>query len=306
MTTKLRFVLATFSVCAAIPLLAMVLPAAAQDFDEVEIRRIDLGGGLAMLMGAGGNIGVSAGPDGVFLIDDQYAPLSEKIRAAVTEISDRPIRFVVNTHWHSDHTGGNEAFGDAGAVIVAHDNVRRRMSVDQVSTVWSRTVPASPAGALPVITFAESVSFHLNGQEVHVVHVGPAHTDGDAIVHWPAADVIHTGDVFVNGLYPFVDLDSGGDLDGMITALDEIRTLVDADTRIIPGHGPLGMRSDLDHSLAMLKTVRQRVAEQIAAGQSVDAVLAAKPTAEFDAEFGNGFLEPEQFVRFVYASLSQK
>jgi glyoxylase-like metal-dependent hydrolase (beta-lactamase superfamily II) len=165
-----------------------------------------------MLVGSGGNIGVSSGPDGVFVIDDQYAPLTEKIVAAIRGFSDRPIRFVVNTHWHSDHVGGNENLGKMGALIVAHDNVRERMSVEQVMEVFGRTVPPSPDQALPVVTFGEAVTFHLNGDELYVFHVPHAHTDGDAIIHFRKANVVHMGDTFFNGLYPFIDLGSAGNV----------------------------------------------------------------------------------------------
>lgn len=288
----------------AIVLVGLVSGAArSQDFSQVEIRRIDLAPGVAMLTGQGGNIGVSAGPDGVVLVDDQYAPLTEKITAAVAEMSDRPVRFVVNTHWHSDHTGGNENFGKLGAVLVAHDNVRARLSVDQVMEAFGRTVPASPPGALPVVTFADSVRFHLNGDTVHVFHVDPAHTDGDSIVRWENANVFHAGDAFLNGMYPFVDLSSGGDIDGIIAAGERLLALTNAQSRIIPGHGPLARRADLEDWVAMLKAVRGRVADGIAAGSSVEEVIATQPTAEFDARYGQGFIDPERFVRFTYASL---
>ena len=276
---------------------------AAQDFDAVEIQRTDLGGGVAMLAGAGGNIGLSSGPAGVVLIDDQFAPLTEKIRVAVAEVSDEPIRFVINTHWHSDHTGGNEKLASAGAVVLAHDNVRRRMSVEQVMEAFGRTVPAAPVGALPVVTFPDSVRLHLNGDELHVFHVGAAHTDGDAMVHFVKANVIHTGDVFVKGMYPFVDRSSGGAIDGIIAGVERVLALADEETRIIPGHGAVAKREDVVRFLEVVKDVRGRIAAQIAEGMSLGEVLAAKPTAAWDAEWGQGFIDPERFTRFVYQSL---
>ena len=276
---------------------------AAQDFDAVKIQRTDLGGGVAMLAGAGGNIGLSSGPAGVVLIDDQFAPLTEKIRVAVAEVSDEPIRFVINTHWHSDHTGGNEKLASAGAVVLAHDNVRRRMSVEQVMEAFGRTVPAAPVGALPVVTFPDSVRLHLNGDELHVFHVGAAHTDGDAMVHFVKANVIHTGDVFVKGMYPFVDRSSGGAIDGIIAGVERVLALADEETRIIPGHGAVAKREDVVRFLEVVKDVRGRIAAQIAEGMSLGEVLAAKPTAAWDAEWGQGFIDPERFTRFVYKSL---
>ena len=206
------------------PLLVVSILAAAaspilaqdRDFASVEIASKPIRGGIYLLTGRGGNMAVSAGEDGVFLVDDQYAPLTEKITAAIRQIQDEPVRFVVNTHWHGDHTGGNENLGEAGAVIVAHGNVRLRLSVEQFQKMRERTIPASPEGALPVITFTDAVTFYLNGESVHVFHVPPAHTDGDSVVHFQGADVLHAGDIFFNGTYPFIDIDSGGSIEGMI------------------------------------------------------------------------------------------
>ncbi|MCP4249053.1 MAG: MBL fold metallo-hydrolase, partial [bacterium] len=210
-------------------------PAGAQDLEDVEIETTKVAENLYMLVGAGGNIGLSVGPDGAFLIDDQFAPLTEKITAAIKAVTEAPIRFVVNTHWHFDHTGGNENLGKAGAVIVAHENVRRRMSTEQFIAAFDRRVPASPPGALPVITFADAVTFHLNGDELHVFHVAPAHTDGDSIVHFRKANVLHLGDTFFDGMYPFIDVSAGGSIAGMIEAVDRALKLCDDKTKIIPG-----------------------------------------------------------------------
>jgi cyclase len=223
-------------------------PAAAQqDFSKVEVKAEKVADGLWMLTGAGGNIGVSAGPDGVFLVDDQYAPLTDKIKAAVATVSDKPVRFVLNTHWHGDHVGGNENLGKDGAVLVAHENVRKRMSKEQFIKLFNRTVPASPAAALPLVTFAESLSFHLNGEDVDAIHVPPAHTDGDVIVFFRKVNVIHAGDTLFNGMYPVVDLSSGGSVDGMIGAADRILAVADAEgarAREVRG-GPPGQRASV-------------------------------------------------------------
>ena len=201
-------------------LILLSAPAAAQqqpDWNAVEIRVERIAPGVAVLFGRGGNISLSYGDDGNVLIDDQYAPLTERILAAVRSVDPDPVRFVVNTHWHGDHTGGNENVGRAGAVIVAHHNVRRRMSMDQV--VRGNAVPASPAGALPIVTFSDDLTFHLNGDDIRVHHVEHAHTDGDSLVHWTRANVLHMGDTFFNGMLPFIDLDSGGSIDGLLDAL---------------------------------------------------------------------------------------
>jgi glyoxylase-like metal-dependent hydrolase (beta-lactamase superfamily II) len=293
------------SSCLAVALISLPVGVlhAQQDFSKVEVTSTKLGEGVYVLFGAGGNIGVSSGSDGVVLIDDQYAPLSRKIRAAVALISDKPIRFVLNTHWHGDHSGGNENLAGSGALIVAHENVRKRMSVEQFLEAFGQKVPASPALALPVVTYAESVSLNLNGDELQAFHVPPAHTDGDSIVHFRKANVIHMGDTFFNGLYPFIDASTGGSLEGMIGAADKVLGLANDSTQIIPGHGPMAKKADLKAFRDMLASVRDKVKPLVAAGKTLAEVQAAKPTLAFDATWGGGFLKPEQFVAVAYASL---
>jgi len=293
------------SSCLAVALIALPVGVlhAQQDFSKVEVTSTKLGEGVYVLFGAGGNIGVSSGSDGVVLIDDQYAPLSRKIRAAVALISDKPIRFVLNTHWHGDHSGGNENLAGSGALIVAHENVRKRMSVEQFLEAFGQKVPASPALALPVVTYAESVSLNLNGDELQAFHVPPAHTDGDSIVHFRKANVIHMGDTFFNGLYPFIDASTGGSLEGMIAAADKVLGLANDSTQIIPGHGPMAKKADLKAYRDMLAGVRDKMKPLVAAGKTLAEVQAAKPTLAFDATWGGGFLKPEQFVAVAYASL---
>jgi len=288
-------------------LAAVLVAAAAQaqtpDYSKVEIKAQHVAGSVYMLTGAGGNIGVSAGDDGVVLIDDQFAPLSDKIKAAVAAISSRPIRFLINTHWHGDHTGGNENFAKSGILIVAQENVRKRLSAGQVNELFDRTVPAAPAGALPVVTFTDAIAFHLNGDDADAVHVPPAHTDGDAYVHFRKADVVHTGDLFFNGTYPVIDVPSGGSFAGLIAAADRLLQVIGPDTKLIPGHGPLGTPADLRAYRDMLAQVRERVAPMVKAGKTADEVIAAKPTADLDAKWGQGYMTPARFLRAVHMSL---
>jgi glyoxylase-like metal-dependent hydrolase (beta-lactamase superfamily II) len=284
-------------------LVCAAAPAAAQE-DTVEIRRIEVAPGVHMLVGRGGNIGVSSGPDGLALIDDQFAPQSDDILAALAGLSPEPLRFVLNTHWHGDHTGGNENMAGRGAVIVAHDAVRRRMSTEQLMAAFDRTVPASPKAALPVVTFGAELTLHWNGDEIHAFHVANAHTDGDAVVHFRGANVIHAGDVYFAGRYPFIDLGSGGSIDGLIAAVDRVIELADRRTKIIPGHGELSNRRELADYRAMLARARERVRKAVADGQGVEALVAARPLADLDADWGGGFVETDDFVRTLHASLA--
>ncbi len=285
--------------------IAVAAPAAAQqqDFSQVEIKAEKVAENLYMLTGRGGNIGLSVGKSGAFLIDDQFAPLSDKILAAVKAITPDPVRFVVNTHWHFDHTGGNENLGKSGAFVVAHDNVRKRMSTDQFIETLQMKFPPSPETALPVVTFADAVTFHWNAEEIRVYHVPPGHTDGDSIVHFVKADVVHMGDLFMNGFYPFIDTSSGGRVDGVIGAADRVLAAASDKTRIIPGHGALATKADLQAFRDTVKTLRDRIAKLKAEGKTKDAVIAAKPTADYDAKWGQGFMKPDVFTGLVFDSL---
>ena len=288
-------------------LAASAMPAHAQrDFSKVEIEPKPVADNLYMLTGAGGNMALFTGDDGAFMVDDQFAPLSEKILAAVGELTDKPLRFVINTHWHGDHTGGNENMGKAGALIVAHENVRKRMSSEQFTKLWNRTTPPSPAGALPVITFTDATTFHWNGDEVRVQHVGPAHTDGDSIIIFKNANVIHMGDTFFNGSYPYVDLSAGGSVDGVIANAARVLEMADDQTRIIPGHGPLSDKKELQQYHDLLVRLRNKIKTLVDAGNSKEQVIAARPTREFDEHYGQGFMKPDIWTGIVYDSLKQQ
>jgi len=278
----------------------------AQIAEDVVVEATRVAGNVFMITGRGGNIGLCVGDDGAFLIDDQYAPLTKQILATVAELTPEPVRFVVNTHWHGDHTGGNENLGEVGAIIVAHENVRKRLSTEQFMAAFDRTVPAAPEGALPVITFNDSVTFHWNDEQLHVIHVKPAHTDGDAIIHFREANVIHVGDVYFNGMYPFIDVSAGGRIAGMIEAVDSVLEMADDRTKLIPGHGELSGVTELRAYRAMLRTVHDRVQKLIADGRSRDDVIAAKPTRDLDAQWGRGFMKPDQWVGIVYDSMANQ
>ena len=277
---------------------------AQQNFDQVQIQTEKLAEGVYMLTGSGGNIGVCAGEDGVLMIDSQYAALTDKIRAAIAAISDKPIRFLISTHWHGDHVGGNENLAKAGAVIFSHENVRKRLSVNQ--SILGNEVPASPKAALPVVTFTQGMTFHLNGHEIELFHISYAHTDGDVVVHFPKPDVLHMGDIYFEGMYPFIDVAAGGSIDGMIRAVDQVLAMIDGNTKIIPGHGPLSNKEKLQAYRDMLAAIRERVAQHIKEGKSLEEVLAAKPTQEFEAAMGQGFMNAERFVGIVYNSLKKE
>ncbi len=291
----MRLILTASLLLAAAPALAHQPPPPG----EIRVERI--APGVAVLFGRGGNIGISYGDDGSILIDDQYAPATARVVAAVATLDPDPIRYVINTHWHGDHSGGNENLGRAGTVIVAHANVRRRMSMAQV--VRGEAVPASPGGALPVITFSETLTFHLNGDHIRAVHVHDAHTDGDSLIYWERANVLHMGDTYFNGMLPFIDLDSGGSIDGTIAAVEVGLRLANEETRIIPGHGPMARRADLQRYRDMLVALRDGVRRRIAAGRTLDQIKAERLADRYGPP--DGFISPDALIETIHRSLTR-
>ena len=269
----------------------------------VEFTTFQLSDTVYMLKGRGGNVGISTGEDGLYIIDDQLRPITEQLLQAIRKVSNKPIRFVLNTHYHADHVGGNETLGAAGAVVIAHDNIRKRMTTEQVSIFSENTTPPYAKGALPVLTFNDRISLHLNGETATAYYVASGHTDGDSIIHFPASNVIHMGDMFFNGLYPYVDLDAGGSMQGLIAAADLALSMADDSTRIIPGHGPLGMTEDLKNYRDYLIEASTNVQELIDQNMDLEQIIAARPTRQWDEELGKTWITPAQFVTFIYNSL---
>ncbi len=266
-------------------LLLLAGPAGAQqDFTKVQIKSTKVSGSVYMLEGAGGNIGVCVGSEGVLIVDDEFAPLAARIKASIAEICDKPIKFVVNTHFHGDHTGGNAEFGGS-ATIVAHDNVRKRM----------KSPPAPPKEALPVVTFNDCATVHLNGEEVRAIHIPHGHTDGDSMIFFPGANVVHMGDDFVTYGFPFVDTASGGSISGLIDGVEKAIGTLPADVKVIPGHGPLSTLDDVRKYLEMLKETRRLVAQALKEGKTADQMKADHLLSKFD-EYSKGFIKTDKWI----------
>ena len=274
------------------------------DFSKVQMKATKVAGNVYMLEGAGGNIGVSVGDDGLLIVDDQFAPLADKIRAALKGLADKKLRFILNTHWHGDHTGGNIAFGPE-ATIIAHDNVRKRLATEQKSTVFNSTTPASPKEALPVITFDQSLSVHFNGEDIRAIHFPHGHTDGDSVIFFSASNVVHLGDDFFAGRFPFVDLESGGSVEGLVKNIGELVNKIPADAKLIPGHGPISTLDDLKSYHRMLQQTTEIVRGKIAAGKTLDQIKTEGLPDEWKP-WGTGFIKTDRWVETIYKSLTAK
>ena len=296
--THLRMVLGVLG------LLALAGPAIAQqDFSKVEIKVNKVADGIYMLEGQGGNMGLSVGEDATFLIDDQFAPLSDKIKAAIATVADKPVKFLMNTHWHGDHVGGNENFGKSGAIIIAQDNVRKRLR--EVTMSRGQPREPSPPAALPVITFGEDVTLHINGATIHGMHMVPTHTDGDTIIYFEEANILHTGDAYIHAGYPFADSDSGGDFEGFITSAKAILAIVNDDTKIIPGHGPVSSKKDIEEFLKVMTLVHDRVAALMKKKMSREDIIKSNPMPEYRDTWGAGFMGPDAIIGAAYDSITR-
>ncbi len=282
--------------------LALAPGVCAQDFSKVEIKVHKVAGNIYMLEGGGGNIGVSVGPDGILIVDDQYAPLADKIKAALKTLGEGKLKFILNTHWHGDHTGGNAVFGP-DAPIIAHTNVRKRLAAGL--DLPGRKTPAAPKEALPVITFDHSLAVHFNGEDIRVIHVSPGHTDGDSVIYFPSANVVHMGDQFFVDRFPFVDLASGGDVEGYTKNVSDVLAKLPAGARIIPGHGPLATSEDLKRFHNMLVTTTDSVRKKIAEGKTL-AQIQSEGLPEEWKTWGTGFIKQDRWLETIFTSLTRK
>ena len=270
---------------------------------DVKITPVPVTEQIYMIVGQGGNIGLFTGSDGTFLIDDQFAPLTGKIVAAIKSVGGQHPKFLINTHYHGDHTGGNEKLGQGGTLIFSHYNVRDRLIEGSFIAEFNMKQAALARECLPVVTFSGDISFHLNGDTIHAIHVPHAHTDGDSIIYFKTANVIHTGDIFFNGFYPFIDVNHGGSLKGMIKAVDEILSLADDNTKIIPGHGPLGDKEQLARYRQMLETSYLRLRKLKSDGKTVQEAIAAKPLADLETEWGDGLFKSDRWIEIIYSGV---
>jgi cyclase len=285
-----RIVLLTFFALVTVGALAQ------QNYDTVKIQPVKVTDNIYMLKGAGGNIGVLIGKDGTLMIDDQFGPLSNKINGAIKMIDGGEIRFLINTHIHGDHSGGNENFKRMGVTVVAHDVVRERMSKEQVNKAINRVTPPREKDALPVITFSDKLNFHLNDEDIELIHLDKGHTDGDVIVRFKNANVFHMGDAFVRYGYPFIDVSSGGSFTGFLTTLDKCLALMDDNSKVIPGHGELATKNDVKILRDKLYDIRDQVGAALKKGKKVEDIPALSITDKYDAELGKGFLKGKDFV----------
>ena len=303
MQNKLKQMIRT-SLC-VLCLMIMVSLTYAQE--ALQLSVVNVAENIAVIGDMGnGNTVILTGEDGVFMIDTKSQEIADQLIAKIAEISDQPIRFVVNTHWHYDHVGGNEKVANTGATIIAHENVRESMSIEQRIDMFNATIPPAPKAALPVMTFTEDVTFYINGEEVHVFHLGPGHTDGDAIVYFRNANVIQVGDLYFNGFYPYIGIEAGGSINTMIQVGNTVLEMIDDTTTIISGHGPIAKKAEYAEYVKMLTGIRDAIRPQIEAGKSLEEVIASKPTQAFDAKWGKGLFTPDQFTELVYTDLSRK
>ena len=288
---------------ACLLLLSGLAAAQGRDFSKVEIKVTKVAGSVYMLVGAGGNIGVSVGEDGIVVVDDQFAPLAPKIQAALAGITDKPVRFILNTHYHFDHTGGNVEFSKLGRVV-AQENVRKRLAEGSETTRFGKVPPAAKE-ALPIITFEHDVSIHLNGEDIRALHFPHGHTDGDSVIFFPQSNVVHMGDDFVTYGFPFVDTENGGSVSGMLAGLEKVLSMTKPDTKIIPGHGPLSTPDDVRKFITLIQETRAVIAAAVKAGKTVEQMKQEKLLAKWDADYGRDFIKTDDWIDVLYDDVSK-
>jgi len=303
----LKRMLRLLSVSAMIAVIVMISSAgfAQYDVSQIEITSQQVADGVYVLNTVtGGNIGLSVGDQGIFMVDTgQAVELMDKIMAKIAEISPQPVRFALNTHWHFDHVAGNEYLGKKGVILLSHENVWKRLTTEQTLTAFNMTVPPAAKEGQPVQTFADAMTMHLNDDDIVISHPGAAHTDGDALVYWQKANVLQTGDLYFEGLYPFIDVEHGGSINFMIDVATTVMETINDTTKIIPGHGPVSDKTKMQAYVAMLTGIRDNIRALIAEGKTMEEIVAAKPTQQFDEAWGKGFLTPDQFTQLVYSDL---
>lgn len=275
-----------------------------KDQPEVEIVSIQVADRIYMLTGQGGNIGLAIDEDYTLMIDDQFASLSKAIQAEISKLTDKPIKYLLNTHFHYDHTDGNVNFSRSVGVIVAHENVRTKLQEGTVIEAFGKTMEPYPEAALPALTYTEKLSIHQSGEAIELLHFANAHTDGDTAVHFKDSNVIHAGDIYFSGMYPFIDTSNGGDVYGYVAAQEALLALADDQTKIIPGHGPLSSKADLERDLAMFKGFVSVVESQLAAGKTADQIAAHETIQGYDASHGKGFLDTKTFIEILSSGLN--
>ena len=274
---------------------------------HLEINTTKLSVDMYVIYGSGGNVILSIGDDGVILVDDQYAPVTERIKSVIANLTDKPIKFVINTHLHPDHTGGNEKLGEAGAIIVSHDNVRKRLNSDQFFEFINQTIPALSENGLPIITFSENMTLYQNNEEIKITYLDNGHTDGDSTVFFTNNNIMHVGDDFSDRSYPFMDLSSGGSVDGLISSLQKILLMINKDTKIIGGHSGISNQTKVKAYLDMLIDIRNNINEMIQDGKSLAEIIQTKPTSKYDAiYYDHSFIKPNDLVKNIYMSLHKR
>lgn len=274
---------------------------------HLELSTTKLTDSMYVIHGSGGNVILSIGNDGIILVDDQYAPITEKMKSVIANITNKPIKFVINTHWHPDHVGGNEKLGEAGAIIISHDNVRKRLSNDQFFELINQTIPALSKKGLPIITFSDNMTFYQNNDEIRISYLDNGHTDGDSAVYFTQNNVIHVGDDFSDRAYPFMDLSTGGSIDGLISSLQSIISMIDNDTKVVAGHSGISNQTKVKDYVGMLIDVRSVISNMIKEGKTLDEIIQSKPTSQYDTTYRDySFIKPKDFVTNLYESLKSR